>query len=600
MLVRKEQKSKNQTSLSYSQKSLYNGLDSSYTPISAPLGFLNSEKDIQSWLHRKKSEGAVAYQKAILNLQRTYGNSYLRRVFSSSSRQDFHRAPSHPNTLYRLPKADSVFPGIKQAMAGLTPYFPPPIVLEDYDDSNVISLKSGWGKGAWSWKWKLYDPNNKLVHIQENGYSFRITKSILYKSDIFSKCNPEDWKKDKKWSLWVGVESVWPGYSTSNPANFPYDYVEFKVYPTWQSLTGRKSEKLPSFSASSSTSTSSSSPPPATSDSSSSVSDAVRSVVDYGSVVAWNEAVLRKLYNESAVQLEKLAKKFLQLGVPQKKVAKWAVEARNNLKVQIRAQGNPIVKHLAEARNLAKYGNKIGPNFEEAVRKAEFKIFQKRISPNELLEKAFQKYQQNLSPAQQKAFQKSIQKLIRQNESLEKVLEGKKLDSGFRRIVKETFENLKKERFSASELKQLRSQSYKKIISSSGSANKVWNRWAGRLRLFGRVLLALDITMAGVHVYSAPEGQKYRTAVREFFRIGGAVAGGWLGAKVGATVGAAIGAALGGAGAVPGAILGFVGGAIGAILGGWGAGTLAEKLYDYFNPNDIRFEGKFIYGEDKS
>ncbi|MGH8884626.1 MAG: hypothetical protein ACRDYX_05530 [Egibacteraceae bacterium] len=48
--------------------------------------------------------------------------------------------------------------------------------------------------------------------------------------------------------------------------------------------------------------------------------------------------------------------------------ARWAHAARNELKVQIRAKGSPITKGLAEARNINKYGDKVGPTYDDLIR----------------------------------------------------------------------------------------------------------------------------------------------------------------------------------------------------------------------------------------
>lgn len=202
-------------------------------------------------------------------------------------------------------------------------------------------------------------------------------------------------------------------------------------------------------------------------------------------------------------------------GLPQGEAAKWANEARNILKDKIRTDGNPILKKVFESRNLNKYGNKLGPSYEQL----------------------FQKYaKQGLSPE----------------------------------------------------------EINKKIIGSSGKANIKVNRWSGRLKVAGRILLAIDIALAGVRVYLAPEGEKTKVALEEVARIGGALALGAAGAEGGAAAGAAIGALFAGVGAAPGAIIGgIIGGVGGAIFGGWLGKTAVEKLYEMLPPSDCVFEGDF-------
>lgn len=240
-----------------------------------------------------------------------------------------------------------------------------------------------------------------------------------------------------------------------------------------------------------------------------------RSVIDYGSVVAMHEAYLREIYDTSAKAITETAKAMVDKRVPQGDAAKWAVDARNQLKAKIRTDGNPILKKVFEARNLKEYQNKFGPSYEQL----------------------YNKYaKQGLSP--------------------------------------EEINN--------------------KIIRGAGKPNIKVNRWAGRLRVAGKILIALDIALAGVKVALAPEGERVQVALQEVGRIAGSLALGAVGAKAGAAAGAAIGALFGGAGAVPGAIIGGIIGAIGGgLLGGWLAEGLVKKIYEIFPPSDCVFEGEF-------
>ncbi|HLV34436.1 MAG TPA: hypothetical protein VKY59_04945, partial [Spirillospora sp.] len=81
-----------------------------------------------------------------------------------------------------------------------------------------------------------------------------------------------------------------------------------------------------------------------------------------------SEEALRRVYMQSARKITEDALKQVANGTPAQNAARWAVEARNDLKVQIRSKGSPIVKGLAEARNIRKYGNKIGPSYEQLIR----------------------------------------------------------------------------------------------------------------------------------------------------------------------------------------------------------------------------------------
>jgi hypothetical protein len=134
-----------------------------------------------------------------------------------------------------------------------------------------------------------------------------------------------------------------------------------------------------------------------------------------------------------------------------------------------------------------------------------------------------------------------------------------------------------------------------RIIRGSGKPNIKVNRWAGRLKVAGRIFILIDIAVAGVRVALAPEGERTRVALEEVGRIAGALALGAAGAKGGAAAGAAIGALFGGAGAIPGAIIGgIIGGLGGALFGGWLGKSLVQKLYEMFPPADCVFEGGFI------
>lgn len=82
-----------------------------------------------------------------------------------------------------------------------------------------------------------------------------------------------------------------------------------------------------------------------------------------------SEAGLRELYQKMAREITLKALEDIKKGIDPAKVARWAVNARNDLKVVIRSKGSSIVKGLAEFRNVRKYGNKIGPSYEELIKK---------------------------------------------------------------------------------------------------------------------------------------------------------------------------------------------------------------------------------------
>jgi hypothetical protein len=80
------------------------------------------------------------------------------------------------------------------------------------------------------------------------------------------------------------------------------------------------------------------------------------------------EAALREVYDKAAQAITAEARRMIASGTSVDEAARWASNARNDLKEAIRAKGSPIVKGLAEARNLKKYGNKVGPSYDELIR----------------------------------------------------------------------------------------------------------------------------------------------------------------------------------------------------------------------------------------
>ena len=115
------------------------------------------------------------------------------------------------------------------------------------------------------------------------------------------------------------------------------------------------------------------------------------------------------------------------------------------------------------------------------------------------------------------------------------------------------------------------------IIESAARSNASMNRWVGRLRIAGRIMIFIDIGIAGYKIGSAPEVDRPKVFMHETSRLLGALAGGWAGAKGGAALGGAIGSLIPGAGTAIGAgVGGVLGGIGGAIFGGWGASKVAD------------------------
>ena len=207
------------------------------------------------------------------------------------------------------------------------------------------------------------------------------------------------------------------------------------------------------------------------------------------------EAALREVYQQGARGITREALEMVARGESVSDAARWAHNARNDLKVQIRARGSPISRGLAEARNVRKYGDKVGPTYDD---------------------------------------------LIRQGKTPED------------------------------------------IIGSSGRSSTKVNRVATRMRLAGRLLVAVDIAILTWEVIEAPEGQGLKTAVVGAGRVGGALGGGWAGAKGGAAVGSFFGPV----GTAVGGVIGGLGGAlVGGALGGEVARTGYEFVEELFTPN---------------
>jgi hypothetical protein len=89
----------------------------------------------------------------------------------------------------------------------------------------------------------------------------------------------------------------------------------------------------------------------------------VLSLFAYVSVVLVHEGFLREKYEAKAAMISKEATAMASMQSVDA-AAHWAVKARNDLKVAIREEGNPITKRLAEQRNQKKYGDPIGPTYQ--------------------------------------------------------------------------------------------------------------------------------------------------------------------------------------------------------------------------------------------
>lgn len=434
-------------------------------------------------------------------------NKLSHDAYPHSQVSRFHYNEDPVSIRYRTDKMLTRFPSPSDCHTfrpGLS--YVKPIIKEGYDGTAYTAIKSGWEKDSWRRRWQIYDTDDTLLY--EESYTWP-SPTLHIPKDVVARGKAGGSKKP--WSAWIKVTHTLVPFGGSDPRNFPHSYMKFYVYNTWDEFMTDPKARLSDIPQKAGEKK----PTPFES---TTVSGG-RSVADYGSAVVMHESYLREIYNQGTRSITETAQAMLQKGVPQGDAAKWAVDARNQLKARIRDQGNAILKKVFESRNLAKYGDKLGPSYQKLYTE----LAKKGLSPEEI---------------------------------------------------------------------------NAKIIKGSGKANIKVNRWAGRLKIAGRILILLDIALAGVRVALAPEGQRVKVALQEVGRIAGALAFGALGAKGGAAAGAAIGALFGGVGAVPGAIIGgIIGGIGGAFFGGWLAESIVEKIYEMFPPSDCVFEGDYIEEE---
>jgi hypothetical protein len=236
--------------------------------------------------------------------------------------------------------------------------------------------------------------------------------------------------------------------------------------------------------------------------------EVLRPLLTEAGLEAGHMAGLRDAYAKGCQEIWEVAKLMLAKERSIDEVANWAVEARNMLKEQIRDEGPRLVKVLAEARNLRKYGNVVGPTAEE---------------------------------------------LRAGGRTSEEIIEG--------------------------------------VVRSNPSVT----HWAGRLRIAGRIMIAIDIGIGIINVLSAPLVDMPRVLIEETGAIAGGIAGGAQGARAGAAAGGLVGELFGPeaapVGAAIGGLLGGIGGAIGGAWAGRKAGRWVAK--ELFPPKETKFEGAF-------
>jgi len=78
-------------------------------------------------------------------------------------------------------------------------------------------------------------------------------------------------------------------------------------------------------------------------------------------------ANLRLEYEQAARNLRAETDTLLSRGVSEEQVGRWAMEQRNQLKTTYRDLTPPVLLAEFEARNVAKYGNSLGPSAEQLL-----------------------------------------------------------------------------------------------------------------------------------------------------------------------------------------------------------------------------------------
>jgi len=96
---------------------------------------------------------------------------------------------------------------------------------------------------------------------------------------------------------------------------------------------------------------------------------------------AWDNAVskadgdfgylppVRQSYVKDVYDLQGAVDKMRASGASTEEVAKYAYDARNELKIKYREYTPPDMLDIIDARNMERYGNKIGPTFDDLVKK---------------------------------------------------------------------------------------------------------------------------------------------------------------------------------------------------------------------------------------
>jgi hypothetical protein len=239
------------------------------------------------------------------------------------------------------------------------------------------------------------------------------------------------------------------------------------------------------------------------------------------------EAFLRDVYRRGAIILENEAKVMLAKGGDPADVARWVVNARNRLKMEVRSLDLKLLKRLAEFRNAQKYTGavnpQLGPDYEYLRNKGktDMQIIESGKRTSTTVNKGLGK---NLLP-----------------------IEGMQTSGG--------------------------------SVQLSASQRL----WLGRLKICGNILIFVDIGLATSKYYKATEIQRPHVFLEEGGRISGAIVGGWL-TGVLTSEAIAAGAIIIGITGAPVIIIGLGVCAVGAVAGGWLGGTAGKWLADELYP----------------
>jgi|GEM_PF-3648430 len=93
--------------------------------------------------------------------------------------------------------------------------------------------------------------------------------------------------------------------------------------------------------------------------------DAARDVAAGAGGIAEYEAILRTIYQRANEAIAAEAKLMISKGISSEEVARWGVEARNQVKIKVRKWDLDVLRLMAERSNINKYGHPVGPSYKD-------------------------------------------------------------------------------------------------------------------------------------------------------------------------------------------------------------------------------------------